>query len=192
MPDSEGPFSVLPSSVDLATVEPSIDSNLDARADATHAANDQLQVFLTREPGTVCPVCDYSLRTLTGDSCPECGRRLKLSLVAAEPFRAAWVITLLSFCTGAGLGIFTSIALSFALLNDGFRYMQFRAQEVWFISCAVLYAACIPMAIFTWVQRKRFLGLSHKVPQTTAFVAVIVVPGSILANALWLAAQTIR
>ena len=59
------------------------------------------QFVAARDVG--CPVCNYNLRDLTTDRCPECGDQLVLRINMAEP-RQGWVVAgLVGLSAGAGL-----------------------------------------------------------------------------------------
>jgi hypothetical protein len=50
-----------------------------------------------------CPSCQYNLRDLTGDRCPECGQVIALRLQLAEPRQAAMLAGLIGLSAGVGL-----------------------------------------------------------------------------------------
>jgi hypothetical protein len=50
-----------------------------------------------------CPSCEYNLRDLPADRCPECGQELALRLQLAEPKQAALLTGLIALSAGAGL-----------------------------------------------------------------------------------------
>lgn len=49
-----------------------------------------------------CPSCGYSLRGLTGSSCPECDEALVLRVGLQEPRLAAYLAGLIGLASGAG------------------------------------------------------------------------------------------
>jgi hypothetical protein len=61
----------------------------------------QLRAFLA-EADVPCPSCDYNLRGLTGDRCPECNQRLVLRVGLAEPRQRAFIATVVALAMGAG------------------------------------------------------------------------------------------
>ena len=50
-----------------------------------------------------CPMCEYNLRDLLGDRCPECGDQLTLAVNPVEPKQAAAITGLILLAAGAGL-----------------------------------------------------------------------------------------
>src|SRR5690348_16408064 len=61
-----------------------------------------LRDFLTDHDVT-CPQCQYNLRNLTGDRCPECGEQLALGVHLVEPKLAAPIAGLVGLACGLGL-----------------------------------------------------------------------------------------
>jgi hypothetical protein len=66
------------------------------------AEPDLLRQFL-RGRDVACPSCQYNLRDLTGERCPECGLVIALRLQLAEPTLAAMLTGLVGISAGAGL-----------------------------------------------------------------------------------------
>ena len=64
-----------------------------------------LLAFL-RDHDAPCPVCGYNLRHLTVPRCPECGRELKLSVGATEPYLRGWIALIIPNLLSAGMGVF--------------------------------------------------------------------------------------
>ena len=143
---------------------------------------------MQRTPDAACPGCGYSLKYLDADACPECGRTLKLSLVAAEPYRGPWLVTLVSLGLGAGLGVFTGLGLLLAVYSGTLRLLTPYSgpEEWWFLACALLYTLCLPSIVAVWVGRHRFHRWRVEGQRLTACLTALVVPGTILINALWL------
>ena len=50
-----------------------------------------------------CPRCDYNLRDLTGDRCPECGDHLVIRINTVEPRLGALIAGLVGLSAGVGL-----------------------------------------------------------------------------------------
>jgi hypothetical protein len=65
----------------------------------------------------LCPKCQYNLRDLTGDRCPECGDRLILRVNLVEPKLAAPIAGVVGLAFGAGLN---SLLLLYVLLAVAF------------------------------------------------------------------------
>ena len=67
----------------------------------TFSDQELLQTFL-RERDVACPRCEYNLRNLVGDRCPECGDELVLRVNLSEPKMAAFLTGLIGLAAGAG------------------------------------------------------------------------------------------
>ncbi len=66
------------------------------------ADTDFLKQFLAGRD-LACPRCDYNLRDLEGDRCPECGDQLKLAINPVQRKQAACLTGLMILAAGAGL-----------------------------------------------------------------------------------------
>lgn len=78
---------------------------------ADDADRESLRAFLaTRE--TPCPSCNYNLRGLTTDRCPECDQDLVLQVGLAEPRLGAYLSGLVGLAVGSG---FCSIVLAWGM-----------------------------------------------------------------------------
>jgi hypothetical protein len=62
---------------------------------------EQLQHFLATTDAP-CPSCDYNLRGLKSDACPECNQKLVLNVALAEPRQRAFIAALVGLAMGAG------------------------------------------------------------------------------------------
>src|SRR5262245_31050391 len=60
-----------------------------------------LQSFLA-ETDISCPSCDYNLRGLKGNACPECNQQLVLRVSLAEPRQRAFIAAVIGLAMGAG------------------------------------------------------------------------------------------
>lgn len=73
---------------------------------------------------TPCPGCGYNLRGLTGEVCPECAQRLRLSVGLVEPKMGALIAGVIGLSVGIGFsGIFLAFVawmLLFARVGGGF------------------------------------------------------------------------
>ena len=85
----------------LNSGDPSVPGNL---PEAIENDAELLRRFLTARD-VPCPRCQYNLRDLTGDRCPECGDMLVLRINIAEPRLAAAITGLMGLSAGAGLNL---------------------------------------------------------------------------------------
>ena len=77
------------------------------------ADSDSLVAFLaTRD--LPCPGCDYSLRGLTSDRCPECHRALVLTISLAEPPIVQFVVAVVGLAA-CGIAFAAGLALVFVV-----------------------------------------------------------------------------
>ena len=89
---------------------------------------EQLQHFLASTDAP-CPSCDYNLRGLKSDFCPECNQKLVLNVALAEPRQRAFIATLIGLAMGAGFqGLMALFFLIWSVLKnfsrrEGLHYM---------------------------------------------------------------------
>ena len=121
----------------------------------TETAPELMHRFL-RGHNAFCPLCRYNLHGLTGNSCPECGKALVLTVGLMEPFLAAWVSTAVALCASAGIGIvFLVMTLLFGLPGStGFARILANTTVIAFITS-------IPFAGVIILMRRRFMRLSR-------------------------------
>jgi hypothetical protein len=121
-------------------------------------ADPLLQTFLAQTDAP-CPVCDYNLRNLTTDRCPECSAHLHLRVGSENLTLGPWLGAVLSFALGVGFD--AVMALIFTVMFTVSRFanpppapyvtQQFiKALSVFFI----LTLSC-SLAIFVLVRRRR-------------------------------------
>lgn len=68
-----------------------------------------------------CPACDYNLRGLTAEHCPECSRRLVLSVSLAEPPIVPYVLATVGLAAcGAAFALMILGVLTISVLDNGF------------------------------------------------------------------------
>ena len=142
----------------------------DAPADEPHASSDVrlLTEFLATRSAT-CPLCGYNLRGLTSPRCPECGRRLRLSVGLTEPYLGAWVLLAAATCAAAGTGVFFTLMV----LTNGWPTGGGSEMERFFLSAALLYFMfSIPVAAAVLVARRPILRLKTDWQWTIAWFFV--------------------
>jgi hypothetical protein len=66
-----------------------------------------------------CPMCEYNLRDLVGNRCPECGDQLVLVVNPVEPKQAAVIAGLILLAMGAGMNGLLLIFGMFLLMTQG-------------------------------------------------------------------------
>ena len=66
-----------------------------------------------------CPRCDYNLRDLITDRCPECGDQLMLKVNRVEPRQGPLIAGLVGLSAGAGMGGMMLIFAVVMILHQG-------------------------------------------------------------------------
>src|SRR5262245_16658234 len=79
---------------------------------------DQLRSFLAATDAP-CPNCNYNLRGLTSDSCPECNQRLTLRVGLVEPRLGPLIAAASGLLAGAGAGFVCLILVLLFTLRYG-------------------------------------------------------------------------
>ena len=123
-----------------------------------------------RDRDATCPLCQYNLRGLTSNRCPECGQALQLTIGLVEPRVGAWVTAVVSMAGAASLGVLALVALvRHGITGDG---MAFLVAFFYFI-------AAIPALLVLVVLRRRY----RRMPQSRQW-AIGVVAASLTILAL--------
>jgi hypothetical protein len=118
-----------------------------------------------RDRSVACPLCGYDLRDCPADTCPECGKRLRLSLVATDLSVQAWATLTASISLGAGMGVvFISLLVRFGL-GPGAGWSEYLP-----IAFGI---GSIPLALLLLAGRKRFLRLRHRTQRVVSIVGSI-------------------
>jgi hypothetical protein len=105
----------------------------------------QLAAFLARRDHP-CPQCEYNLRDLQGNRCPECGEELVLRVNMAEPRQRLLLAGLIGLSSGAG---FNGLLLIYVLL-EMIRFSRPMPREFW---TTIFAGFCFFSAIiFVWLR----------------------------------------
>jgi len=123
-----------------------------------------LQQFLTGRD-SACPQCDYNLRDLRGDRCPECGEMLVLRVSVAAPKQMLLIAGLVALSAGAGLNGLLLIYMGIQLML-GRWYAANPTQDEFFVINAVGFAV-EALAIGAWLWRWRAIRQRPRIVQTT-------------------------
>jgi hypothetical protein len=107
-----------------------------------------------------CPSCQYNLRDLTGDRCPECGQAIALRLQLAEPKQAAMLAGLIALSAGVGLNGLLMIYYAIVILRSPVIGMQSEFLVVNLAGLAVEGAALAAWLWF-WSRIRRMNGVSR-------------------------------
>lgn len=136
-------------------------------SDDQAASDVEALVGFLRDRDAWCPACRYNLRGLTSPRCPECGRELRLSVGATEPFLRAWITLVVSAAASSGIGLCMG---SIACLQQ----WPMWSLPAKLSASIVIYVAMIPAAPFVLATRLRFLRQAGVVQWRIALVAAIV------------------
>ena len=140
------------------------------------ATDTEALVEFLRHRDAWCPACRYNLRGLTSPRCPECGRELRLSVGAIEPFLRAWITLVVAACSAAGVGVlFGWIVIAFGFPYDGYRHRETILR--WIIG---VFMVTVPIAPLVLITRRRFLRLSKRAQWTIVGPAAVVTVAAFL------------
>lgn len=132
-----------------------------------------------------CPACQYDLRDLTTDVCPECGTELTLELALVDPAPAAWIVGLASLSAtlsipGLLIGIYLLALISFRSGPLGIDWedaISFWQEGGWLIC---IYFFVIAQALEWWLDsRRKINAMPTQRRQLLATICVCVFPLSI-------------
>lgn len=79
---------------------------------------------------TSCPGCAYDLRGLTRPRCPECGRKLELTVGTPDPVMGLWIGSVVPLALAAGIGLL----FLFAVVQGGMPPARMGGLWVSFLS----------------------------------------------------------
>lgn len=105
---------------------------------------DLLQRYLTGR-NVPCPRCEYNLRDLTGDRCPECGDQLVIRVNMVEPRLGALISGLVGLSAGAGLNGLLLIYAAFVMRGRVGMVMPF-------LTCNAIGFFVEGLALLAWLK----------------------------------------
>lgn len=150
----------------------------DAPADERDAAPDvRLLTEYLATRNAKCPLCGYNLRGLTSPRCPECGRRLRLSIGLTEPYLGAWVLLAAATCAAGGTGVFFTLMV----VTNGWPTAAGSEMDLFFLNAALLYFIfSIPVAAAVVIARRPLMRLKTDLQWTIAWFFVAATCGAML------------
>ena len=114
-----------------------------------------LQQYLA-ERDVPCPACGYNIRQLQGNTCPECGRELRLTL-SVVGLSNTWITALVAALVPAACGLPFQIILFIAFVS-GELFSGMDEPIIWVLIALVLYSlGCWVITILLLTMRKKFM-----------------------------------
>ena len=107
-----------------------------------------------KDRDAACPVCSYNVRCLTVARCPECGRGLRLSVGATEPYLTPWIVLVIATFAATGIAMLLDIYFTYMVLvrNRGVPFHAWYELLGWFS-----FNVSVLPAIFAVIFRRRML-----------------------------------
>jgi predicted RNA-binding Zn-ribbon protein involved in translation (DUF1610 family) len=116
----------------------------------TDSTDPMLTAFLAQSDQP-CPQCEYNLRNLTGNRCPECGEELVLRVNLAEPRQRLLLAGLIGLAAGTG---FNGLLILYAVISS-LRSPYGVPRAVWFVTFSGF--LIIGTAMLVWLSKWRSL-----------------------------------
>ena len=110
--------------------------------------------FLLRylsERDEACPMCEYNLRGLTGQLCPECGEEIRLRVSLAEPKMGLYLFGLIGWATGLGFGAFVLCYFLFMQFTQRYSPPLVESWSLW------LQVTVEGAAVWFWIRRGKWI-----------------------------------
>lgn len=123
-----------------------------------------------------CPACGYNVHRVPEPRCPECGRALRLRLVAEGPtFGVPWLILMVVSSLGAGVGVFVLSILTWE-----------RMPSEWYWRVILTYFLCnIPVPVAVFLLRRSL----HRLEGLAAWVAPLLMTIATFTMGVWFLAN---
>ncbi|MCC6320674.1 MAG: hypothetical protein IT438_04465 [Phycisphaerales bacterium] len=118
-----------------------------------------------------CPSCEYNLRGLKGQHCPECNQRLVLRVGLAEPRLGAFVTGLVGIAAGLGFCGLLGIYFLVYLIHRNF---QFAGPGAAIVPLPIGTTLCGGL-LWWWIDRRGWLGRKERGPRWAITAAVFAV-----------------
>jgi predicted amidophosphoribosyltransferase len=132
-------------------------------------SDDQHLLIFLQTHHLPCPACKYDLHQLTEARCPECGRKLALTVGVVEPYLRTWVAVIAILCANAGLGVAFLLSLIVSLRYQNAVMAPQLIQKV----IMTYYIATIPATVFFFWKRGWFIRLDRS-SQRNILIGVII------------------
>jgi hypothetical protein len=130
----------------------------------------QLRQYLAQTDAP-CPSCDYNLRGLTGEHCPECNQRLVLRVGLAEPRQRAFIAALLGLATGAG---FNGLLLAYFVFMVLVERRNATGAGRFFLTTGVSMLILVPALVVLISKRRAFQRRSPAFKRTVIIFSWLV------------------
>lgn len=120
---------------------------------------DPLLVAYLAKADAPCPICDYNLRNLTTDTCPECSAKLHLRVGSENMTLGPWLGAVLSFALAVGFDAVMSLIFTVMFTVSRFANPPpapyVTNQFIKALSVFLTLTLSCSLAIFILVRRRR-------------------------------------
>lgn len=151
----------------------------------TPATDVSVSTFLA-DRSVPCPSCKYDLRNLTGDVCPECGIKLRLTVGAAESVPKAWIVGVAGLSATLAIPVAVLMVAIYVLFYEMFQYGWYWRRLVrnffddggWVLLAAIAVWAAV---LYLWVRSRRFVqSCSPLQRRLLATCSILTLPASLV------------
>lgn len=138
-----------------------------------------------RDRSVPCPSCKYDLRNLTGDVCPECGIKLRLTVGAAESVPKAWIVGVAGLSATLAIPVAVLMVLMYFIFYRSFQGRglgaiigEFFHDGGWVLLVAIAVWAAV---LYLWVRSRRFVqSCSPLQRRLLAACSILTLPASLV------------
>ncbi len=143
----------------------------EAPTDTPNDAHMQLLHFL-HERDINCPTCQYNLRNLTSDSCPECGEVIELRIGGTSGMRTWALVGVIGTALGLGFQVSLVLLILGLLVADG-RHMPDTIMVYLLIGAGFIFFETA--LLIGWLySHNRFARKSHQLVQSVSIILCLI------------------
>lgn len=110
----------------------------------THDRGELLRAYLA-DRDVPCPMCEYNLRDLPGDRCPECGERFRLQVGLTDPKLAGFIFGLVGITVGFGFS-------SLMLVGAGISFLFVGSPTLEDVYPLIVISVIESIALYMWIR----------------------------------------
>ena len=112
-------------------------------------SEDAFLVAYLRDRDVECPICQYNLRNLQTDRCPECGEHLTIQLAPAEAKQKLLIVGLVGLASGLG---FNALLLLYWYIITFRRTYRSGSDDVRIVGQLSLGVAVFGALVWAWTR----------------------------------------